>query len=126
VLFRWGQFKSAAGLDLDWRIECDALTDDDWSCIAMLARRIVEPFSRVEGVPRGGFALAKAMSGMCSSDPDLRRVLVVDDVWTTGLSMHRYTSDWPHDSWRGFVVFARGIDLPPWVRCLCKINSQHS
>ena len=29
-LFQKVDFKSSAGLDLSWKIECDAITDDEW------------------------------------------------------------------------------------------------
>lgn len=122
-LFHWGQFKSAAGLDLGWKIECDALTDADWMCIAKLALPMVGSFHRVAGVPRGGLVLAECIASHQHAEG--RQWLLVDDVWTTGISMQRHADQmgWREGEWKGFVVFARGTPLPPWVQCLCKINT---
>lgn len=122
-LFQLGQFKSAAGLDLTWKIKCDALWQDDWNCIAKLAAAMVGPFYRVSGVPRGGLKLAETIAPYRNATA--LPWLVVDDVWTTGLSMHRHVESLGlrEGQWKGFVVLARGVSLPPWVQCLCKINA---
>ena len=99
-LFNRGKFLSHAGLELDWKIECDALTDEDWECLAkMISEKTV--FGSVYGIPRGGTKLAKALEKYC--DPKVTWRLVVDDVWTTGKSMREVML--PGDL--GFVVFAR-------------------
>lgn len=123
MLFRLGHFKSASGLDLDWKIECDAFDQDDWSCIAKIGAEMAGSFFRASGVPRGGLQLAEAIAPY--RDPNALPWLVVDDVWTTGLSMHRHVQSMGlrEGQWKGFVVFARGISLPPWVQCLCKVNA---
>jgi hypothetical protein len=100
-LFRFGSFTSHSGQKLDWKIECDAFTQDDWECIAyIIARRFV--FGDVYGIPNGGVPLEKAL--MKYRIPDSPTRLVVDDVWTTGNSM---LSAMKEDD-IGVVVFARG------------------
>ena len=54
-LFVKEDFISHAGNPLSWKIECDALTDDDWACIAhMIVEQETRPFSKVVGIPNGG------------------------------------------------------------------------
>ena len=72
-----------AGPRLPFKIECDALSDDDLKTLAALIAR-KQTFSRVLGVPRGGLRLAHALERYCSPEGD---VLIVDDVLTTGKSM---------------------------------------
>ena len=102
-LFQLGKFTSHAGQELDWKIECDALSDDDWECLAkMIADRIM--FHEVVGIPRGGSKLAAALQKYCEPhNSSYYYRLVVDDVWTTGSSMKDFLK--PGDF--GYVVFAR-------------------
>ena len=97
-LFQTGDFILHSGLPSNFKIECDAVTDDDWRTLAaMIAHRI--KFRSVVGIPRGGLALANHLQGYVSGGWDL----VVDDVWTTGGSMMPYLDK----GMIGYVVFAR-------------------
>jgi hypothetical protein len=116
TLFRRGEFTSAAGLALPFKIECDSLTDSDWECIAYVGSQMLRPFGRVVGVPRGGLALAAAMRPYVT--PGSLVPLVVDDVWTTGKSMCAAAPGCP---WLGFVAFARGA-LAPNVKAFATIG----
>lgn len=110
VLFRDGAFRSAAGLMLPWKIECDALTDQDW-CWA--ANRISwKRFGAVEGVPRGGLKLAELLADQAEEGWPL---LIVDDVYTTGMSMERQRAG---REAIGYVLFARAPITQPWIRAL--------
>lgn len=114
-------FVSAAGLHLKWKIECDALTDDDWDGIAAASIDALPKFGRLFGVPRGGIKLARAFSKYVSNETD--RALVVDDVWTTGKSMREFVASEGLDGvWSGFVAFARG-KLPINVSCFAMLNT---
>lgn len=74
-------FTSHAGLELSWKIDCDSLTDADWSCIAaQVAQRI--RFRDVIGVPSGGLRFAAALEQYADQASDV--TLIVDDVLTTG------------------------------------------
>ena len=99
-LFQLGNFVSHAGNELEWKIECDALTDDDWECLAKMISEKTE-FGSVYGIPRGGTKLANALEKYKTPGSIIH--LVVDDVWTTGKSMREVMK--PGDL--GFVVFAR-------------------
>jgi len=105
-------YRLHSGQESFFKIDCDALSDEDIRALALLiADRVA--FSEVVGVPRGGLRLAEALE--CFAIPMNEPVLlIVDDVLTTGGSM---------EAWRagrdaiGFVIFARG-DCPSWVKAL--------
>ena len=110
-LFTYGNFISHAGKPLKWKIECDALSINDWDCLAhMVMERQKKPFSRVEGIPRGGIPFANALSKYASgNDEDMP--MIVDDIFTTGKSIIDYMNEnYPNKlSAYGhrWVVFAR-------------------
>lgn len=109
-LFKLGGVRLAGGDFSMWKVECDALTPDDWAALAYMAvERFSLTFGRVEGIPTGGEPFAKALRPYAS--PLARRVLVVDDVYTTGSSYDKYVERYrwmvteDHDL---LVAFARG------------------
>lgn len=114
-LFVTKSFIGAAGLELQWKVECDALTDEDW---AWAAARISErvKFGPVEGVPTGGLKLAAALERY--STPG-RGLLIVDDVLTTGISMEMHRAG--RDA-TGYVLFARGRPAR-WIRALWTLDA---
>ena len=119
-LFRWGAFTSAAGLELPFKIECHVLDGADWYCIARQAKASLPPFSFPVSVPRGGDMLARALATMGTGrSTDLP--LIVDDVWTTGMSMMRIVYERQYNEWLGYVAFARG-ELPPNVKCFMRLG----
>lgn len=102
-------FTSRAGLPLDWKIECDALSDADIETItAMIARRFL--FRQAIGIPRGGLRLARALQMYrLPGHP----ILIIDDVFTTGKSMQAARKDLGNNT-IGVVIFARG-KCPDWI-----------
>lgn len=107
-LFQRGDFTLSSGQRSDWKIECDALIDDDIETLACIGAKLVCPFGRVIGVPRGGLRLAKAIEPYGTDGP----TLIVDDVLTTGRSMEIFKQGHLHA--KGIVIFARG-SVPSWV-----------
>lgn len=100
ALFQTGNFRLASGAESRWKIECDALTPDDWRGLAAMIAERARGFSHVAGVPRGGLPLAEALRHHVSATGPR---LLVDDVWTTGGSIAKFRQ--PGDvCW---VVFAR-------------------
>ncbi len=109
MLFKVGEFTLRSGAKSKFKIECDALTPEDWEGLALMAVEHLPPFGLVEGVPRGGLPFADALRPYAT--PGCETLLIVDDVGTTGGSMER------HRNGRkaiGLVAFKRG-PLPPWV-----------
>lgn len=120
-LFRLGDFRLHSGTFSTWKIDCDALTDDDIECLADLGRKLVGTFGQAFGIPEGGNRLAKAMERW--ADPWSPRILIVDDVLTTGLSMENARQMLPPHAGEavGLVIFARG-PCAPWVKAIFTVN----
>ena len=102
-----------------FKVECDALTDDEVEAHCDLLAMALPPFGRLAGVPRGGVRVAHYLSRHL--DPSSPTWLVVDDVWTTGGSMARFMAENDIPTHRGAVLFARG-PVPSWVTALWTIN----
>ena len=111
-LFVKGAVRLHAGGISMWKIECDALTKEDWEGLALIAmEKYSLAFREVVGIPRGGLQFAKALEPYRS----LGGLLVVDDVLTTGTSMQEYLNKYENSS--GLVAFARGL-LPDNVKAV--------
>ena len=114
-LFQKVDFISHAGLPLSWKIECDALTEDDWKGLArMIMDHEPRSFGSVEGIPRGGIPLANALSEYATEGPPM----IVDDVYTTGTSMREVYEDGA----LGIVVFARNKIHDDWVKAIWQLS----
>lgn len=123
-LFQLGFFTLHSGQRSDFKIDCDALTDEDIEFCAKAINDIFNPIYWIKYIPRGGTRLANALEKYIHCSTGLRLAgkkpdcLIVDDVWTTGASMREKhkeiekTGDF--DLIRGAVIFARGpVDY--WV-----------
>lgn len=115
-LFIKKDWEMHSGGKSNFKIECDALTDEDLETLAYLIYSKFK-FSRVMGIPTGGTRLAEKLKNYVIEGED--KILIVDDVLTTGTSMeqakhvhHRNLID--TDQITGVVVFARG-KCPDWV-----------
>ena len=110
-LFQKKTFTSHSGLELKWKIECDAISDAEWDCFAtMILDYQKQPFCKVEGIPRGGLKLAERLQPYATGDSS-HQVMIVDDVYTTGGSFKEYV-DTNYPNWLlamgiKWVVFAR-------------------
>ena len=118
-LFKSVDFVSHSGLELKWKIECDALSDPEWFTISQMIMEITPPFKEAVGIPRGGTKLGKLLNQYGTGkreDP----ICIVDDVLTTGESMNDFLDkrQWRNPAnYIGWVVFAR-IETPKWVTAL--------
>jgi predicted amidophosphoribosyltransferase len=118
-LFKYGRFTSHSGVTLPFKIDCDALEDEDLETLARVVATRFE-FSKVIGVPRGGLRFAEFL------DPHIRTngpILIVDDVLTTGRSMQEMWLKVAKDQYDtiGIVIFARGPH-PAWIKPIFYLN----
>ena len=113
-LFDPRPFVGAGGASLPWKIECDALTKDDWIALAKVAGPGLR-FGSVEGVPRGGLPFARALLPYLTDGP----LLIVDDVLTSGHSMERHRDG--RDA-IGVVAFQRGVTRPTWIKPVWRLH----
>ena len=119
-LFQSVNFKSHSGLNLTWKIEMDALSDQDWFTIKKMIMEITPPFREAVGIPSGGVKLGDLLNEHATGkeeDP----ICIVDDVLTTGESMEYFLTQYQRNrrpfTAIGWVVFAR-TQCPPWVTAL--------
>ena len=121
-LFDCGTFVSHSGVRLPFKIDCDALTDEDIECIAEIIASNVD-FGVVEGISRGGDRLAAELEQYTVWQAPFN-ILIVDDVLTTGKSMEKRKAGQPPqvhpDDVIGYVIFARGT-LPSWVNAVFRM-----
>lgn len=116
MLFQRGTFKLHSGAETWFKIDCDSLSEGDLDTLALLVAEDcrIGPFYLVEGVPTGGLRFAKALEKYALSkykDIQNPRILIVDDVLTTGASMEEQRAG--RDA-QGVVIFARGT-CPSWI-----------
>ena len=123
-LFQDGDFKSHAGLPLKWKLECDAITDDEWRCLAKMVMDYQErPFYKAVGIPRGGLKFAEAMNEYASGNEE-DSIMICDDVFTPGASFKEFINEnypmWSAGQGFRWVVFARRpcYEHPHHVRAL--------
>ena len=118
-LFKAESFVSHSGLDLNWKIECDALSDPEWFTISQMIMEVSPPFREAHGIPRGGVKLGNLLNAHGTGkkeDP----ICIVDDVLTTGESMIEFKriKQWREPKkYIGWVVFSRSTP-PDWVNVL--------
>ena len=59
----------ASQITLQWKLECDAISDDEWRCIAKMIYGYSNlPFSKAIGIPRGGLKMADALNEYASGN----------------------------------------------------------
>lgn len=121
-LFQTGVVKLHAGGYSNFKIDCDALTDEDIKSIALQLTIRLPRFAEVEGIPRGGLRLAEAMKSYITPFQPIRvqPLLIVDDVFTTGASMEEYRDF--RTGVIGAVIFARA-ETPAWITPLFRMES---
>jgi hypothetical protein len=113
TLFQRKGFIGAGGQTLTWKVECDALADEDWLTLASIAKGLfgLRP-SNWLGIPSGGLPLAEALSFVVGRDIAGERI-VVDDVLTTGATILRFVKKLPleDEPSRVLVAFDRRTGL---------------
>ena len=109
-----------SGEESDFKIECDALTDEDIETIACLISK-KHAFKKIIAGPSNGQRLEKALKQYITPDEYLP-VLVIDDVFTTGKSMEELRLK-AEEHCTGVVIFARG-ECPDWIDPLFQMWEQ--
>jgi hypothetical protein len=114
-LFQRKTFRMHSGDMTNFKIECDALTDEDIETFALIISERFK-FNQVIGVPTGGTRIADALQKYRVDDNTLP-ILLVDDVLTTGTSMEEMLTTLPYKTSQviGVVLFARGKS-PRWIK----------
>ena len=107
-LFQKIDFISHAGLPMKWKIECDALTENDWECLTqMIIELEPQKWRAAVGIPRGGIPLGMALNKFGTGNPD-HPILIADDVYTTGTSFKDYKQQhYANEYTLEWCVFAR-------------------
>lgn len=113
-LFQRKTFTTHSGKVAHYKIECDALTDEDIETLAWLISKRGD-IKEVHGIPRGGDRLAAALRKYCTPSGV---TLIVDDVLTTGKSMEVARAKIGQYA-VGVVIFARA-SCPSWIQPLFK------
>ena len=119
-----------------YKIECDALTEDDYATLAFIVceklQRYTRPLSgchnsgikRVIGIPRGGILFAEAIEREIQERGGYDAngiVVIVDDVLTTGRSMEEARAACGDSAPCGVVIFARGR-CPDWIKPIFEMH----
>lgn len=123
-LFQMKTFTGHSGGVLGWKIKCEYLNSLDIDCFAQLIARRVK-FRNVYGIPRGGSVLANALRDY--TNHWATKILIVDDVLTTGGSMEEFREHLLNEgvedkeNIQGVVLFARG-PCPSWVTQVLSTN----
>lgn len=106
-----------SGQPASYKIECDALTDDDLDTLAHIVS-LKGPFKAAVGIPTGGMRFAAALQKYKSTE-GVR--LIVDDVLTTGKSMEEMKETLGWSDAVGIVIFSRSA-CPSWVRPIFQMH----
>ena len=112
TLFKLGTFTLHSGDRSNWKIDCDALVDNDYRALAFMIKERFQ-FGAVFGIPENGTILAHHLARYVTEGP----TLIVDDVLTTGTSMEHMKKNihiMQGEDVIGVVIFSRG-KCPDWV-----------
>ena len=130
-LFQWGRFNSSAGKQLNWKFDCDFLTDGDWEALGRMAWEKMDDRAGLDFVPAddkksGNANKFAAAIAACGGLIKPTFPCIVDDVWTTGKTMEtkkRQLVKLGHNANKiiGVVVLARG-PYPAWVKPVLKLD----
>ena len=119
----FGDFKLASGIKSWYKLECDLLTDSDIEIILENNKHRIPEFGIAMGVPTGGLRIARLIEKY--KTPDSSKILIVDDVLTTGSSVKTFIIDNDLKVNNVFVLFSRikSEDIRiPFVSCFSFIE----
>lgn len=122
-LLNYGEFASHSGKKLHYKIDCDALSDEDLKSIAKTIGSRLQ-FKKVIGIPTGGVRFATELEKYVVDDVNM--VVIVDDVLTTGKSMELARKQYLKDDENvvGIVIFNRMQEsLPNWIYPIFNVST---
>lgn len=128
-LFQLGEFILHSGQRSRIKINCDALTDEDWKTLAFMLAERLPAYGNVYGIPSGGIKLANALKEHAVHQVQIDQFprLIVDDVLTSGKSMEEWKAVMEAGDYSlktpiiGAVVFSRTTKVPSWITPLFTI-----
>ena len=102
-----------AGGRLTWKIECDALSTEEWRVLGNLILHYEKrPFRVAIGIPTGATELGNILNQYATGESQ-HPVLVVDDVYTTGTSFREFKeANYKDEHIIQWVCFARKPTSP--------------
>lgn len=128
TLFNSSSFISHSGLNLNWKIDCDALSDQELDTLAKQFSKTIpnQIFGEIIGIPRGGLRFAESLKKYIKTNGDIiwSTNLIIDDVLTTGKSMQEFWNNrYPNrfSGIKGIVIFTRG-PCPKWITPIFILN----
>ena len=124
-LFQEVDFTGHSGDQLHWKIECDALSDSDWKCLArMISELEHRPFQAAIGIPRGGVKLGVYLNEYGTGNPK-HPYLICDDVLTTGGSMNEYKDKYfgKYDCFGWVIWNRRKNENVDWIESLFTMHT---
>ena len=124
-LFQEVDFTGHSGDQLHWKIECDALSDSDWKCLARMISEVEKrPFQAAIGIPRGGVKLGTFLNHYGTGDPK-HPYLICDDVLTTGGSMNEYKDKYfsKYDCFGWVIWNRRKNENVEWIESLFTMHT---
>jgi orotate phosphoribosyltransferase len=121
-LFNLGSFRLHSGENSDFKIDCDYLSHEDIEALCYILHKKIPEFSHVYGVPRGGLILEKELRKYCR--PLIpNRILVIDDVLTTGDSILTFMDKFDPLEVMGATLFRRSSqEVCPNIYSLINID----
>jgi len=124
-LFQEVDFTGHSGDQLHWKIECDALSDNDWKCLARMISEVEKrPFQAAIGIPRGGVKLGTFLNHYGTGNPK-DPYLICDDVLTTGGSMNEYKDKYfsKYDCFGWVIWNRRKNENVDWIESLFTMHT---
>lgn len=123
-LFQHKYFAGHAGVDLDYKIDADALSDASLETLAFIVGQNWD-HANIVSVPRGGDRFAEKLKRYQAKP--YKYTLIVDDVLTTGISMERVRRELQktsQDQIFGLVIFSRNSHMcPDWVTPMFQLHN---
>lgn len=127
-MFNWNPFKSHAGKSLKWKIECDDLNRFDIAALSAIISKKVKFY--IAYCPPTNSIFVQELTQYLNrcNNKDSKTILIIDDVLTTGKSMHETRKNLilqgaKSTDIKGVVVFSRN-KCPHWITPIFQLNKK--